>query len=72
MINGKTVLGFELSPDASNYYDVVNPLVPNDGVGFEVTFTDGSEGLYYFTINLPEPASFGLLALPALLMLRRR
>lgn len=73
-INGKTVLGFELSPEGSNYYDVTAPpygSFANNGIGFEVSFTDGSEGLYYFTVNLPEPAFACLLGLPFLFTRRR-
>ena len=40
--------------------------------GFEVNFTDGSEGVYYFDINLPEPASLPFGVLPMLLTTRRR
>jgi hypothetical protein len=72
-LNGKMVSSIELAPDASNYDEVATGSYgePNIGTGFEVNFTDGSEGLYYFDINLPEPASLGLLALPALLGRRK-
>jgi hypothetical protein len=74
MLDGKVVSSIELAPDASNYYDspTIRPTTLNMGTGFEVNFTDGSEALEYFTINLPEPASLALLAFPMLLLRRRR
>ncbi|HWB53924.1 MAG TPA: hypothetical protein VG722_07015 [Tepidisphaeraceae bacterium] len=73
-LDGKTVDGIELAPDASNYYDMGydESYYRNVGIGFKVDFTDGSEGLYYFLINLPEPASLSILALPAATLFRRR
>jgi hypothetical protein len=62
-LDGKTVSSIQMSPEAAGQVFTV----------FEVGFTDGSSGIYYFDTNvLPEPASLGLFALPALLMLRRR
>jgi hypothetical protein len=66
MVDGKTIDGIALSPDATgdDYYGTSD---------FELDFTDGSQGLYYFDIsNLPEPAAFSLLALPLLFLRRRR
>jgi hypothetical protein len=73
-INGQTVASIELAPDASNYYtwSINSPYTPNTGIGFEVNFTDGTEGLYYFDVNLPEPASICLIGLPLLLTRRPR
>jgi hypothetical protein len=74
LLDGKTVASISLSPDASNYYEspTIRPNTENIGTGFEVSFTDGSEGVYYFDVNLPEPASLGLLVLLALQRLRRK
>ncbi|HEY1685711.1 MAG TPA: hypothetical protein VGG19_13165 [Tepidisphaeraceae bacterium] len=73
-LDGKIISGIELAPDASNYWEspTLRPYSDSIGTGFEVDFTDGSEGLYYFTINLPEPGLAWLLAFPILLLNRRR
>jgi hypothetical protein len=61
LLDGKTIASFGLSPEGGNL---------NGGGAFEVNFTDGSSGIYYFA--LPEPACLGTLGFASLIFMRRK
>lgn len=67
-LDGKVIADIEFSPEGiDNFEDEYDA----DGA-FKVDFTDGSQGVFYFAIGVPEPASLMVPFAVAVFLCRRR